>query len=269
MTSYKRLDHDFVLEVLMDFYETPDVFFREYCYEKGLATKRVSLMRVGNKVNLFQAKVDKTPTSFIYKKLASHLKVRGKMEAEKMKRLHHSNKVLTDDEISLVVSSCIELSTMGLGIDEDTCLDIVNCILRQRVDDIYFTEVTKGVVQRIIKSNKKLLTLVKGNSIDPKRVRQADEDVRDALFVRVDSYVKMLHSQGKVPWKSAAEVPADRWNNMDEIATNAHDHRKKVIAAKQHLGRLYQEVNSGDNKMPFHITVCIISRGNGELFYFN
>ena len=90
--------------------------------------------------------------------------------------------------------------------------------------------------------------------------------MRNALFVRVDSYMKMFHSQGKVPWKSAAEVPADRWNNMSDIAINAHDHRKKVIAAKQHLGRLYQEVNSGDNKMLFYIMVCIISKANGELF---
>ena len=100
---------------------------------------------------------------------------------------------------------------------------------------------------------------MKGNSIDPKRIRQADEAVMQALFVKVDCYVKILNNQGNIPWRSASDVPPDCISNMDEIATNAHNHQKKVIADKLHLGRLFQEVNAGNNKMPMHISLCITS----------
>ena len=143
----------------------------------------------------------------------------------------------------------------------------MNGILSMRIDEKSFKPVTRGVVRRIIVPHKDLLALVKGNSIDPQRVRQETKDIRDSLFVRVDSYIKHLHSQGKVPWKSSVEVPPDWWNNMNKIATNAHDHCRKVIAAKHRLGNLFQEVNAGDNKMPFHITVCIVTKGNGKFMF--
>ena len=63
---------------------------------------------------------------------------------------------------------------MGLGIDEDTCLEVVNSILLERIEEKDFVPVTRGVVQRLIERNKQLLPLMKGNSIDQKRVRQAD-----------------------------------------------------------------------------------------------
>ena len=267
--QYKRLAPELIIESLMDFYESSSTSFREYCNEKGLNTFRVSLQRIGKKVNLFQAREDKTTASFIRRKLTALLVLQKKAEKKKLATIHHANKALTEDEIELVVSTCQELSIMGLGIDEDTCLSVVNSILKQRIDEKDFVEVTRGVIRRIIKSRKDLLTLMKGNSIDPKRARQAKVDVRDALFVKIDNFIKMLHSQGKVPWKSFADVPAHCINNMDEIATNAHDHRKKIIAIKNHLGRLYQEVNAGDNKMPFHITVCITSKGTGKLNNYN
>ena len=53
---------------------------------------------------------------------------------------------------------------------------------------------------------------------------------------------------------------------MDEIATNAHNHRKKLIADKLHYGRLFQKVNAGDNKMPF-ISVCA-SLANLKVSYY-
>ena len=42
-----------------------------------------------------------------------------------LKKLSHDNTVLTDDEIN-VVETCVMLSNMGFGIDEDTCLQVCN-----------------------------------------------------------------------------------------------------------------------------------------------
>ena len=263
-SNSKRLSDEFIIRHLMEFYESTSSF-NSYCTEHFICSKRVSLRRIAVAVGLFDHKADKASHSLVHKKLCDHLGLRKKVASDNLKEMQQDNKVLTEDEINLVVRSCEELSTMGIGIDEETCLLVVNSVLSERIESKYFKPVTRGVVSRLIKENSDLLKLTKGNSIDPKRVRQADADVRNALFVKLDNFVRLLHSQGKVPWKSFAEVPGDCMANMDKIATNAHDHRKKLIAARSRLGRLFQEVNSGDNKMPFHISICITTTPNGKL----
>ena len=145
-----------------------------------------------------------------------------------------------------------------------TCLMVVNSVLRERIDKKDFVEVSVGVVKRLVKDNKELLTLMKGNSIDLKRVRQADKNIMQGIFVKFKNYIKMLHLQGKVLWRSAYDIPPDCLLNMDEIATNSHNDCKRLIADKLHLGRLFQEVNAGDNKMPMHISLCITSQPKGK-----
>ena len=167
--------------------------------------------------------------------------MRKEAALEQRRRNTMANRVLTDDETALIVSMCRELSVMGLGIDEDTCLEVTNSILCERIAEKDFVPVTRGVVKQIIEKNKDLLTLMKDNSIDPKRVRQDDEAVMQALFVKVDCYVKILNNQGKVLWRSTSDVPPDCISNMDEIVTNTHNHWKKVIADKLRLGRLFRK----------------------------
>ena len=81
------------------------------------------------------------------------------------------------------------------------------------------------------------------------------------MFIKLDNMIKLLHKQGKVPWSSLAEVPADCLSNMDKLVMNAYNHRKKVIVPVisylDEKGCLYQETGSGDNKMPFHITIAL------------
>ena len=105
----------------------------------------------------------------------------------------------------------------------------------------------------------------KGKGIDPKGGKKGDESVMEAIFVKLENYVKILHNQGKVPWASASDIPAKNQSNMDKIATNSRSHRKKMIAVKLRLGRLLQEANGGDIKMPMHISMCITSKPCGEL----
>ena len=154
---------------------------------------------------------------------------------------------------------------MILGIDEDTCLTVGNSILTERIDKKDFVPVARGVVRRIMKNNKELLTLMKEKSIYPKRTWQADESVMKALFVKLENYAKNLHNQEKVPWASASDIPAKNQSNMDEITTNSHSNCQKMIADKLHLGRLFQEANAGDSKMPMHIFMCITSKPYGKL----
>ena len=261
--NYKRHTHPFIIATLMEFYES-DLTFNCYCDQKGLQSKRRSIGRIGTASGIFEMKKNKVSSFFARKKLVTFLLEKETKADCRLKDLSECNKVLTDDEIALVVNTCKELSSMGLGIDEDTCLHVVNTILSERIELKKFKPVTRGVVSRIIKANSDLLKLTMGNSINPKRVRQADTDVRNALFVKLENFIKLLHSQGKIPWKTFADIPPEYIYNMDEVATNTHDHRKRVIACKLDLGRLFQEVVGGDSKMPFHITICITSRADGK-----
>ena len=47
--------------------------------------------------------------------------------------------MLTDDEIKLVVETCIVLSNIDLGIDEDTFLQVCNEIVTQTLEKIFHT----------------------------------------------------------------------------------------------------------------------------------
>ena len=84
---------------------------------------------------------------------------------------------------------------MGLGIDEDTWLTVSNCVLPEHVDKKYFVPMARAVVKWLIKNNEELLTLMKGNSIDPKHIQQEDEYSMEVFFVKLDNYVKILHNQ--------------------------------------------------------------------------
>ena len=130
--AYERLSDDFIEMHLMDYYEeSTDVSFRKFCTEQHILTKCMLLV--------------------FRRKLLAYLQSRKVGASEHLKKLACENTVLTDDEIKLVAETCAMLSNMGLGIDEDTCLQVCNEILAQRIEVKDFVPITKGVVTRIIK----------------------------------------------------------------------------------------------------------------------
>ena len=164
--------------------------FKHYCDERGLQSKHRSLQRIGNDCGVFTLIENGGNKSFALHKLLDYLNKKKEKADQQLQGIHYSNQVLTTDETALVVNTCKELATMGLGIDEDTCLMVVNSILWERIDMIHFTPVTRWVISLLIKVNLDLLKLTRGNSIDPKCVWQADTDVRDALFVKLENFIK-------------------------------------------------------------------------------
>ena len=264
---YKNLTDKFVIKHLMGYYLSEFTSFNSYCNKHAISSKRVSLLRVIKAVNLEQHKVDKTLYSFVHNKIVRHIESKKGQQKTNMDKLHESNRSLTSDEVNVLVSTCTCLACMGLGIDTNTCLLLVNQILAKIIDAKEFVPATLSVVTRIMLSNHQLLHLVKGNSINPKRVRQADVDVKMAMFVKLDSMIKLLHSQGNVPWKSFGEVPPECLYNMDELAVNAHNHRHRIIAPVSDYfegRRLYQETGAGDNKIPFHVTIALTTCAKGK-----
>ena len=162
-------------------------------------------------------------------KLDVHLKVKKEMLNTSLKYLYKSNEYLTEDEIKVMVNITKLLGSMCMGIDRQICLDIVNALIRTRVDEKDFKFVTKSIVQRMLRNNEEIIKLVYGTAIDPAQICQADAEVRDCEFVKLELYMKLLYDMGKIPWKTYSKIPRLNIYNMDEVATNTYAHRRKII----------------------------------------
>ena len=261
--GYIYLNRDFVTRHFCKFYTSTKIF-RHFCRDEGEDSRRAQLGKIGAVVGLLEEKKLSNPWLVVEERLQRYFQQKNLHAKTLLQNMSNGNFILTGDEKNLMVKTCQMLSNMGIGLDQDTALDVINNILQVRIEDKHFKQATRGVVRRLVAENSTLLNLLKGNALDPARVRQATEDVRNAMFVRLDNYVKILHDSGKVPWKSWDEVSCRDMSNMDEVATNCHDHRKKIIGDQTHLGRIFQVMQHGDSKMPFHITLCITSNPQGK-----
>ena len=152
------------------------------------------------------------------KSLKIYLETHNLRHSVKMTQLHKSNEVMTDNEVNLIINLAKILGYMGHGIDTSIFLDIIRSVLRTHLPSANYISITSSVVDRMLKIHFDVVRLVHGNSIDPTRIRQADEEVRDIQFYKVESYIGLLYKMGKVPWKTYNDIPK---NNIYIIPTNA------------------------------------------------
>ena len=108
--------------------------FKNYWDKRGLQSKRRSLQGIRNECRIFVLREYCGSKSFAQQKLVNHLKEKRVKVGVQLNDIHYINQVLTKDETALVVNTCKELATMGLGIDGDTCLMVINIILLKRID---------------------------------------------------------------------------------------------------------------------------------------
>ena len=108
--------------------------------------------------------------------------------------MQESNKVIVEDKREMLVETCKLLACMGMGIDTETLSDTVYNISKRIIEEKYFVPVNIGAVNHIVANNITILKF-KGDSIDPKRVRQA---VRNAMFALLESFVKLFYILGKI-----------------------------------------------------------------------
>ena len=181
-----------------------------------------------------------------------------------LKKLHVSNKSLTNDEEMFIVHTAKIMAGLGMGLEKSSCLKMINTVIKSRVEDKDFIPVTMTVLDNLLKKNSTILGLISGNTIDPARVRQADENVRDTEFIKLENYISLLFAMNKVPWCIYAEIPKENLYNIDEVATNCYNHRRKIIYRASRLGRAFEMTPGGDGHMPYHITPCLMSCANGE-----
>ena len=115
---------------------------------------------------------------------------------------------------------------MGLGITKALCLDVITAILQTKIEQKDFVYPSMMVLDRILKNNKDLVNLLKGNAIDPAQVQQADINVRDAVFTKIGNYIRLLYKTEKLPWETFGQISKENIYNMDEMATETSKHQK-------------------------------------------
>ena len=144
-----------------------------------------------------------------------------KKQEHQRNELHQGNLLLTADQEEYLVQLCTILGASGHGLDRDEilmCIDLIASTGGQSH--------SQSAVDGFFKRHGQL-KLLGSSGIDPQRASQANEAVRDAYFCKLDAYINILYSMGRIKWKSFADVPNKFIYNMDELSSDTTKRRKK------------------------------------------
>ncbi len=156
------------------------------------------------------------------------------------------------------------MGSCGSGVGRAELLEIVNTYIHRHTDERMLEPATMRLGDEVLKGHSELTKLVSASSMDPQRAKQATTETRDAVFYKLDSYVKTLHAMGLCEWESFKDVDDKDKINMDEVGTDTTKHRSKIICDAAATIRHYSQTNPGDGKMNMHITCCLTTRADGK-----
>jgi hypothetical protein len=181
-----------------------------------------------------------------------------KKENQKVQQsdLHRSNCVLTSNEEKALVQLVKYLGVCGHGLDRMKILDCLNHITR--VEGTLSQKAVSGFLKRSPE-----LKLVGSSGIDSNRASQANENVRDIYFCKLDNFVGVLHGMGRSKQETFADIPSQYIYNMDEVASDTTKRRNKIAVDSEVKTRVFTITPEGD-KMPFHVTICLTTRADGQ-----
>jgi len=169
------------------------------------------------------------------------------------------------------VQLCTVLGTMGYGLTHDDLHSFADSIVNENVDAREHVAISKHVTDGILARHKDLVKIVSAGSLDPKRARQATAETRDAVFIKLNSYIQMLYLTKQIPWQSYDEIPAHSIYNMDELGNDMTKYRNKVLCKKTDCAtgevnktRTFMHTCEGDGQMPWHITTCLTTHADGK-----
>jgi len=140
-------------------------------------------------------------------------------------------------------------------------------------------------VDRLLQRQSDLVELVKCPSVDPVRLDNVSDEILDALFAKLDSYVKLLVSMKCVESSvlGFGDLSPRRIYNADEVQLNTlkrdrefcilekAEGRKKMKQSKSRQkptrpkGQNFRRTKEGDKKMKRHVTIMVTSRADGKL----
>jgi hypothetical protein len=248
---------------LLSFYELPiGASLSAFC--KGHTIPKSSFHRHFKESGLSNLQALEKPLEMAKATLVSYFLALEKNSERRTETASEANCYLTTQQELAIVQIAKLLGMMGEGI---TRLDIHRMILEVlnlNEDERTSYKCSEKVVDRLLKNNRELVKLVSAGSLDPARAKKANEQTRDAMFKKLDAYIRNLYAMKRIPWKRAKKLPRQVIYNMDEVGTDTTKRRAKVIASAEEMMRHFQITPEGDGKMNMHITACITTRADGK-----
>jgi hypothetical protein len=263
--KYKKYTDDDVILEALEFYILPQgSSFKKFAKRESKKVPPSTMRRIFSNCGIFEMKSNGRCVGDIEKVLKEHLKQTRTNEQNRTGPASSAKRYLTNNEELAIVQLARLMGSCGAGVGRDELLDVINSYIHHQEDSRMIEPATMKMVDQMLKRHKELTKLVSASSMDPQRARQATKETRDAVFFKLDSYIKTLHSMGLCDWKSYKDVPDEDKFNMDEVGADTTKHRKKVIADRLDTrARVFQVTPEGDGKMNIHVTLCITTCGNG------
>lgn len=205
----------------------------------------------------------------LVRKMIASLQEKGKKDKEaKMKALHESNRTMTPGEEDFIMRFCRTMSKAGYKLDVDMLVDAINFYLPKlcaSLDPDTQVRATLKVAKGFLKRHENELGLKGSSGIDPKRVDQADDKVRQNFFYKLDRFIHFLYVTGRSKYQSFSDIPKHLIYNMDELASDTTKHRGKFIVGKDEgvQVRGFTVTPEGDH-MPFHVSIALTTRADGK-----
>jgi hypothetical protein len=197
-------------------------------------------------------------------------------EITRIQNLHKNQRFLTDTEEEFIVSVCCKFSDFGYPITRKGVSDLIDSCIKKKMDNfsvISNTDVSKCFVNKFIQRHKNIAQLIKASSLDPQRADQINENVRDALFAKLDIYTKLLRAMNVLgdDVQSFGDIHPSQVYNVDEVAFDSTKRvRSKVLGRsnnsnkKKNKDANWKRTFEGDGKMYRHATIVLCSRADGE-----
>ncbi len=175
-----------------------------------------------------------------------------------------NNRYLTEQEELSIAQMVRVLAKCGQGVAREEVLAIIDDYVHIEEDKRASVECSEKVLRGFLSRHSDLIKLIAAGSLDPARSKKATAETRDAVFCKLDGFLKTLFAMGLVKWESFKDVPSNKLYNMDEVGTDSTNHRTKVIADALSKIRQFQLTPEGDGRMNMHITLALTTRADGK-----
>ena len=209
-------------------------------------------------------KAQDDPVEWVEGLINKNLSKLDESKKTRTKPASNTNQYLTEQEELSIAQMVWVLAKGGQGVAREEVLAMIDDYVHIEEDEGAKIECSEKVLCGFLSWQSDLIKLIAAGSLDPVRSKKATAETRDAVFCKLDGFLKTLHAMGLVEWESFTDVPSNKLYNMDEVGTDLTKHWTKVIANALANIRQFQLTPEGDGRMNMHITLALTTCANGK-----
>jgi hypothetical protein len=113
-----------------------------------------------------------------------------------------ANKNLSPDEEMAFLQIVHRLADCAKDVMKEEVMAMIGDLVNENVDRRLQVECSEKVFWNMLERHPNLVKIISAGSLDPARARKAYRATKDAVFYKLDAYIRNLHHMGKVLWKN-------------------------------------------------------------------